>query len=363
MKIRKLFYVLAFFIVVSIYHSGEVFAADEKEHLGYTVSMVQPKTQIDPKRSYFYIQTRPNEPQNIEVRIKSTKKEAVKIKIFSQNAITGNNGTIDYTEELADKDASLTSPITEMVKVETPEVTVENFEEKTVKITIMPPKESYKGVKMGALVFALDQGQEAKNGVATEFSYRIGLITSESGDEFTNGETLNLTEAKASIKRGKKMVLATLQNPEPKTVEGLTVSAELTKKNSEKVIKKKNVKNYAMAPNSHVDFEIDWGTNTLPSGKYMITLAIHSDYQEWYLQKEFTITNQQAKTINKESAFKIITPKWGQLTAIALLFFTLINSCWLMARRRKWEMEWEKLRRAKKRERLNKKNHKAKSQR
>lgn len=230
MKIRKLFYVLAFFIVVSIYHSGEVFAADEKEHLGYTVSMVQPKTQIDPKRSYFYIQTRPNEPQNIEVRIKSTKKEAVKIKIFSQNAITGNNGTIDYTEELADKDASLTSPITEMVKVETPEVTVENFEEKTVKITIMPPKESYKGVKMGALVFALDQGQEAKNGVATEFSYRIGLITSESGDEFTNGETLNLTEAKASIKRGKKMVLATLQNPEPKTVEGLTVSAELTKK-------------------------------------------------------------------------------------------------------------------------------------
>lgn len=118
-----------------------------------------------------------------------------------------------------------------------------------------------------------------------------------------------------------------------------------------------------MAPNSHVDFEIDWGTNTLPSGKYMITLAIHSDYQEWYLQKEFTITNQQAKTINKESAFKIITPKWGQLTAIALLFFTLINSCWLMARRRKWEMEWEKLRRAKKRERLNKKNHKAKSQR
>ncbi|WP_086443656.1 DUF916 and DUF3324 domain-containing protein [Candidatus Enterococcus lemimoniae] len=343
MKRKNLFYVLLLFIVVSIGHSIPVLATDAKDNLGYTVSMVQPKTQIDPKQSFFYLQTRPNEPQEIEVRIKSTKKENVKIKIYSQNAITGNKGTIDYTEDLSDQDSSLSMPITEMVHVKTPEITIGNFEEKTVKITITPPEKGYEGIKMGALVFALDQAEKQQNGVATNFSYRIGLIISESGDEFNNGKTLNLIDAKASIKRGKKMVLARIQNPEPKTIEGLTIYAEMTKKGSNTVVKKKDVTNYSLAPNSHVDFELDWGTNSLPSGDYVITLTMHNDYQEWRLTKDFTITGEQAKSINEESAFSIVTPQWIKVLAIMLLVLTGINSTWLIMRRQKWENAWEKL--------------------
>lgn len=358
MKRKNLFYVLLLFIVVSMGHSIPVLATDEKDNLGYTVSMVQPKTQIDPKQSFFYLQTRPNEPQEIEVRVKSTKKEKVTIKIYGQNAITGNKGTIDYTEDLTDQDSSLTFPITEMIHVTTPEITVGNFEEKTVKITITPPKEGYEGIKMGALVFALDQGEEQQNGVMTKFSYRIGLITSESGDEFNNGKTLNLIDAKASIKRGKKMVLARVQNPEPKTIEGLTIYAEVTKKGSNTVVKKKEVTNYALAPNSHVDFELDWGTNTLASGNYVITLSMHNTYQEWRLTKDFTITGEQAKAINEDSAFKIVTPQWLQIAAIFLLLLTAVNGIWLIMRRQKWVNAWEKLQLANKKKKRGRKKRK-----
>ncbi|WP_348921762.1 DUF916 and DUF3324 domain-containing protein [Enterococcus rotai] len=324
-----------------------VSAADDDNNLGYTVTLVQPNTQIDPNKSYFYVKTTPGEAQTLEVRIKSTRKENVRIKIYGTNAITGDGGTIEYSDDKSYYDSTLKEPVTSMLKFPTPEITVGNYEEKTVKIQLTPSKEKYDGVKMGAIVFALDQGEKAKSGVSTEFSYRVGLITSQSGDEFNNAQTLNMISAKASIKRGKKMVLANLQNPEPKVLENLSIVGTMTKKGTDEVVKRKSVENYSMAPNSSFDFEIDWGIANLPSGTYTLKLDASNDYQEWQLSKEFTITNQQAKKMNEESAFKIITPTWIKVTTIVLLIVAGVIMLLILVRRKKWAKQWKKIRIAK----------------
>lgn len=310
----------------------------EEEKLGYSVRIVQPTTQIDPTKGYFYVETTPGKPQELEVKVKSTKKEPVTVKMSVTNAITGNNGTIDYSEDKTLSDPTLTDSIQSMTKLSEEKITVQNFEEKTVKVTLTPPDKPYEGVKMGALVFTLDTGKDEKaKGVSTEFAYRIGLITAGSGDEFNNGQTLVLEEVKASIKRGKKMVLAKLQNPEPKTLENLTIEATMKNKGNNKLIKRKKVENYRMAPNSHFEFEMDWGIDHLPSGQYILDLAVANDYKEWQLSKEFSITNEQARKINKESAFNIITPTWVKLSTIVLLIVQLALTSFLIVRRVKWE--------------------------
>ncbi|WP_207695824.1 hypothetical protein DOK67_0001460 [Enterococcus sp. DIV0212c] len=342
------------------FFADQVSAAGDDDNLGYTVTLVQSSTQIDPSKSYFYVKTTPGETQTLEVRIKSTKKENVQLKIYGTNAITGDGGTIEYSNDKTHYDSTLKEPITSMIKVQTPEITIGNYEEKTVKIQLTPPKERYNGVKMGALVFALDQGKNNKNGVSTEFSYRVGLITSESGDEFNNAQTLNLNAVKASIKRGKKMVLANLQNPEAKVLENLNIVATMTKKGSDKVVKRKTVDNYSMAPNSVFDFEIDWGIDALPSGTYTLNLDIANEYQEWQLSKEFTITNQQAKKMNEESAFKIITPTWLKGATIFLSLGTILIMLVLLVRRKKWEKSWRKVKIAKRKKQGNPKQKRKK---
>ncbi|MDA9472337.1 DUF916 and DUF3324 domain-containing protein [Enterococcus sp. 5H] len=342
------------------FFANQVNAADKDDNLGYTVTLVEPNTQIDPTKSYFYVETTPGESQTLEVRVKSTKKESVHIKIYGTNAITGDGGTIEYSDDKSLYDQTLKEPITSMIKVETPDITVENYEEKTVKIQLTPPKEKYDGVKMGALVFALDQGEGAKSGVSTEFAYRVGLITSQSGDEFNNAQTLNLNSVKASIKRGKKMVLANLQNPEPKVLENLNIVATMTKKGTDEVVKRKTVENYSMAPNSVFDFEIDWGIAALPSGTYTLRLDASNDYQEWQLTKDFTITNQQAKKMNEESAFKIVTPSWIKGTTILLIIVVIVVMLLSLLRRKKWEKQWKKIRIARRKKQSNQKKKRKK---
>ncbi|MGX7244559.1 DUF916 and DUF3324 domain-containing protein [Enterococcus quebecensis] len=361
-KINAL-YVVCVCIFSLFFLADQAMAADEDNNLGYTVTLVQSNKQIDPNRSYFYVKTTPGESQTLEVRIKSTKNESVHLKIYGVNAITGDAGTIEYSNDKTYYDKTLKEPITSMLKIATPTITVGNYEEKTVKIQLTPPKEQYAGVKMGAVVFALDNEEKAKSGVSTEFSYRVGVITSESGDEFNNAQTLNLNSVKASIKRGKKMVLANLQNPEPKVLENLNIVATMTKKGTDEVVKRKSVENYSMAPNSVFDFEMDWGIAALPSGTYTLKLDASNDYQEWQLSKEFTITNEQAKKMNEESAFKIVTPTWIKGTSVFLIILTVLIVSMTLFRRDKWEKQWKKVRIAKRKKQGKQKQKRKKSNR
>ena len=197
MKKNNFLYVMLF-MSVYLFLFPEVSYAKESSNLGYSVSAVLNGKQIDPEKSYFYIQTVPGEEQMLKVKVKSTQKEAVKLKVYTTNAFTGNNGTIEYTENKNMLDITLKQPVSSIVKVETPGLTVENYEEKEIVFHLTPPKENYDGVKMGALVFEVDDS-ENEDTVSSKFAYRIGIMTSETGDDYKDSKTLNLLEAKSTI--------------------------------------------------------------------------------------------------------------------------------------------------------------------
>ncbi|MGX7264612.1 DUF916 and DUF3324 domain-containing protein [Enterococcus crotali] len=320
----------------------------ESENLGYSVQAILNGKQIDPTKSYFYVQTTPGEEQELTVIVKSTQVEPVNVKVYVEDAFTGNKGTVEYTTDKKLLDKTLSDPMSSILKVETPSMTVEKAEAKEAKFTLTPPKEHYAGVKMGTLVFELDDSDDNST-MASQFAYRIGILTSESGEDYENAQTLNLLDAKSLLLRGKKMILATLQNPEPKVLSKLAITAELKNKKNQKVIKTEKVENYALAPNSKFDFEMDWGTSDIEAGTYVLSLVAKNTHGDWSFEKEFIITGDQAKSMNEESGFKIITPLWIKVTTIVCLVFMVGATGVLLLRRKKMETEWERRRKRKKR--------------
>ncbi len=348
-KKNKILYVVLFMSLFLWIFPDKSFA-DESSNLGYTVSAVLNGKQIDPEKSYFYIQTVPQEEQLLKVKVKSTQKEPIKLKLYATDAFTGDSGTIEYTEDKKMLDTTLHDPISKIVKVETPSLTVEKFEEKEAVFKLTPPSENYKGVKMGALVFEVAD-EESEEQVSSKFSYRIGLITSETGDDYKDSKTLNLIDSKSTLKRGKKMILTTLQNPEPKMISNLEIVADVKAKDSEKIVKKKKVENYMMAPNSHFDFEMDWGTGTVRAGTYILTMHANDGYSDWKFEKEFTITGDQAKSMNENSGFRIITPTWIKIVTILILVLIGIITVMIFVRKKNMEIEWKRKREKRKKKR------------
>lgn len=346
MKKNNFTYVALLVVFFLVLLPSQVFAK-ESSNLGYTVSAVLNGKQIDPEKSYFYIQTTPAEEQTLKVKVKSTQIEPVKLKIYATNAFTGDNGTIEYTDNKQLLDETLSQPISAVLKIESPSLTVKNFEEKEAIFKLVPPKESYAGIKMGALVFEIDDS-ENESQVSNKFAYRIGLITSESGDDYKNSKTLNLLETKSTIKRGKKMILTTFQNPEPKILNDLEIYAEVKEKGKSAILKKKTVENYMLAPNSHFDFEIDWGTAAVKAGTYVVQIKATNEYNDWTFEKEFTISGAQAEKMNQESSFKIVTPRWIKVTASLCMLLMGIVIIFIFIRRKKMEIEWRQRRKKKK---------------
>lgn len=329
----------------------------ESELLGYAVKAVLPSTQLDTSKSYFYVQTIPGEEQTLEIKVKSTRPEPVKLKVTIEDAMTADNGEIGYrspNDKSVIFDETLKEPVSSILSIENSELTVANFEEKAVRLKVKPTKEHYKGVKIGSVSINLAE-EEGKGGVKTGFGYEIGVIFSETGEEFNNSEVLELKSVEPKLYYGKKTVLVNLQNPEPKVLENLTISASVKDKKTSNTIKEKKVQGYRMAPNSNLNFSMDWGIAALPSGIYILEMDVKNEFNNWSFKKEFQITNKQANEINSQSPFAVITPLLVQIASGILGILTIIIIVLQISRKRKWEKRWGKLKLSRKKKKKRKK--------
>lgn len=339
--------IICLFLIVM--QPKKVTADEETEGMGFSVSPAYPKTQLDSSLGYYYLQTTPNEPQKIELLIASQKKETQKIRMHVQDAYTGLNGGLEFGldgEPNFKQDETLKNPISSIIKPDVEEIELKGNEQKKVTFTITPPEGHYDGIKLGQLVFQPVE-EEGENGIGDVYRYATSVILSESGDEFDNGElaSLALNEVKPVSRRGRRMVVANLQNPQPKRIVNLDMDAVIKEKGKSEVVQSVKMSNFQFAPNSNVDFEMNWGVAELVPGDYTFELKAKNEYDEIKLQKDFRITASQAKDINEKSAFKIKTPDWVKIVAIIDGIIVLIISIVIFSRNKKWHEISKKKRR------------------
>lgn len=312
---------------------------DNQGDLGFTVQAVRPDTQIETNKTYFFVETQPDVSQRLKIKVKSTRKEPVTLQMYVTNGQTNNSGDIEYLDESKSVDASLKEPLTEIAQFVEPELVVSNFEEKIVTVNVTPPKEVYEGIKLGALVFKLipeEEKQQAK-AVASHYQYRIGLITSATGEEYEDPKSLTLKEAKFALSHGEKQVLGVIHNPEPKLAENMQVIGTVTKKNSKNVLKTKIVENARMAPNSTFNFGIDWGVDKVSPGEYTLKIEAKNDQEKWSWKKDFSMSKERAKKMNEETVNRVVLPKWVPVAvSISLVIILLIIGA-LVVRSAHWQ--------------------------
>ncbi|WP_326716931.1 DUF916 and DUF3324 domain-containing protein [Vagococcus jeotgali] len=329
--IKRLFFLVALISLSAVTAQ----AVDREEGIGFQIKPVFNSNQIDPSVSYFYTKVEPGQEQKIEVIVESNRKAPATLAVEVLDAYTGNKGTIAYgtQEKIGESDPTLKNPVSQLVKPETEKLTVQDFERKVVTFTITPPAEKFEGVKMGSIRFMLvDEDEDAamKNNIALE----TGLILASNGEQFNNGKDLKMNGVKAELVRGQKMVIANLQNPEPKTLEGLTIDARLKDKKSGKIIKNKKINGAAMAPNSNFDFEMAFGLQELPTGQFIYEMKVNNDFYNWDFKEEFEITGAQAKKINNESAFNIDVPLWIKVVTGVQVLLVIIILVMIIVRRK-----------------------------
>lgn len=322
------------------------------DDVGFTVNPVIPNTQLDFSKGFFFIKTKPGEQQKLIVKLSNIQEEPITVKISVDDAISTEHGIVNFSQPLIVNETQK-DPLSEIVKIEEEEVTIQGNETKDIVFEVNPPTNSYDGIKWAALRFTANDnnGEKVNKMVAVDNEYQIGLITSETGEDYNNGETLELLDVKAVLSNGRKVIEAQISNPEPKIVENLFIKAELIDKKDNKVVKTKDVNNYAFAPNSTMPFVFDWGLSNLVSGEYILKMNISNDENQWNLEKTFKLSEKDVKKVNDASPVKITTPKWMKITTVVLGIYVVISGIVIKVRQKKWQKEIKKSKKRKNRKR------------
>lgn len=344
-KFKK--YIGVILCILCCFNSFQVWAGEstaKESPVGFTVEAIIPENQVDKTKSYFYISMRPDQKQKVQVKIKSTRKEPALVSISLTNAVTGDNGTIDYGKKNPALDESLEVPLTDLVTIKEKhkKITVKNFEEKTVEFEVKTPKKKFAGVKLGAIRIMSSDQQETNStstGVTSEYGYTVAFMLTEDNKDFKHGADLKLKLVSPQVEYGQKVIAAKIQNDQPKVLKDLTMEAEITKKDQDVVLKERKMEHMSIAPNSNFNFLVQWGMGDITPGIYTMHLKAAGDDRTWQWDEDFEITGKAAQEINEESVYKVVVPRWVPVTVAILVIILITLVVYLFLRRKKWNCE------------------------
>ncbi|HGF7960121.1 TPA: DUF916 and DUF3324 domain-containing protein [Enterococcus faecium] len=331
--------------VLSMLTGGFQVSAEESDSSqlagGYTIEGVPSDHQLDKEVSYFYLKEQPGEKNQVKVKLTndSSKEKTLEVKIT--NANTNANGAVDYTGKIKDH-AALKTPLTSIAKASESEVKVPAKSSVETAIDINMPSETMQGVVVGGIVVSEKQEEDKEKkelSLGNIYTYTLGLVlTNESKVEPKKNVSVELDSVGAILFDGKKIVQADILNPNPYIFPNATVKGEITKKGSTEAIKKEEKENINIAPYSVYPFQFDWEKEDLKPGKYLFKGSVEADGKTWKFEKEFEITAEKAKEINKESVFKVYIPTWLTYGVYGLIIVSVGGTIYIIVRRKKREV-------------------------
>jgi len=276
-------------------------ATAKDDQVGYSVQALIPENQLDNKHSYFDLLMEPNQEQELEVIIYNNENEDIVVRITVHHASTNSNGLVVY-EDQKEIDSSLEVPLQDILTLKEDQVVIRAGKSKRITAELDMPKDEYDGIVLGGLHFEkVMEEEEASDGVnlQNKYAYVIGVQLSENDHEVS--PELELTSIQPELVNHRTAVVANLQNSEPVLIKDMTVDAEVYKKGETEPLKSKNQEQINMAPNSTMNFTIDWENEALEPGDYILKLKATHQSETWEWEEPFVIEKDDAKTINEDA--------------------------------------------------------------
>lgn len=326
MHIKKInigFFSLIIVVVCLVFNQKVVYA---EESVGFSVSPVFSENQVDSDLGYFYLRTEPNTTQEVKVTVKSLREAPTTISIHVNDAVTNDNVSVEYSNDNPELDDSLKNPLSKLLKVKEneQEITVSNFEEKTVILNLSLPKDPFSGIKLGGIRFLEKSQEDGSEGLTNRYGYTVGVMLTQDNEPFNEGADLQFNEVGATLSRGMKVVYATLQNPEPKLLGGLTIDAKVYKEGETKPLLSESKQQLSVAPNSSFSYFIPWGIEDLKAGTYELRLIATSGENSWEWNESFDVGAQEAADINAQ-AMNRLSLSWT--VKIVIIFLGILTIC------------------------------------
>lgn len=230
---------------------------EAEEGIGFSYVNVIPKNQMS-EGSYFDLLVKPKASQTLVTEIKNESLETIKIKLSINDSTTTQTGTIEYGPSSLKNRKGEYPKLTEMLTGPT-EITLKKGEVQTVELKLTVPDEVFEGVILGGVqlerIMAKTESEKAVS-VKNKYAYAFSVSIRES-DKLLAPKLENLGGSYSSVD-GKEQVKIELENQSQEIVKNMKMTTIISKKDSNKVLLEDVLEDMKMAPQSIMDYRIDF---------------------------------------------------------------------------------------------------------
>jgi uncharacterized membrane protein len=279
----------------------------------------------------------PGTEQTLEVELTNHGEEDKVINVNVATASTNHGGNADYTRRPNNEpDDTLLYQMQDLASTEG-RVTIPAQGSVKVPIKVLMPSVPFEGILAGGINFEeeVPKGEEEvteNDGVMikNEYSYVIALLLRVDETEVKPEMQLNQVYATQSSYRNN--ISANLQNIKPAFIYDMRIDAKVREKGQKDVVYELEKKGMEMSPNSNFNYLIPLNGEPFEAGTYVLTLSVESTQGNWEFEKEFVISEEDARRFNETDVTIEVSKLWiyiaaggGILVFIILVFLIVLN--------------------------------------
>jgi len=339
--------------VCAIFLTGNSIKAEASQTSGleYSVRPVIPENQRNETTAYFDLLMKPGEEQTLQVEVINHAEEDKTINVSIATASTNGGGIVDYgVRSNVDADDTLLYKIDDLVGTEG-RIVVPAKETYTVQLKVLMPSVSFDGILAGGINFQevlneedAETNQEGGVAIKNEYAYVIAMLLRVNETEVS--PDLQLNQVSAAQSNWKNVINANIQNFQSAYVTNMHINAQVKRQGETEVLYELDKSDMEMAPNSNFDYAIPLNGEPFVAGTYVLTLEVESSEGTWDFEREFVITQEEAKAFNETDVSIEHSKLWIYMAAgggILLLVFLTFILVWYKKRSKKQKIRLKEI--------------------
>lgn len=307
---------------------------------GFSYEVVFPENQQNKEVGYYDLLMKAGETQTIQLKVKNTSNQAMKLEIHLNSAKTNGQGVIEYGSNDLPKDPSLKHDLADIMKG--PEkVEIPANSSSVIPFVITLPKEAFEGYLTGGIqlkpILEEAQVQNEQNEIVNKFAFLIGVLIRESAVDQIKPE-LTLNDISLRLKEGTQTLFVNLSNTKGAFVENMSATIQITEKGSSRVLFEEKKNNLRMAPNSMIDLPVSLNNQAATSGEYTANIQMDTENGgNWTWLKNFKVSKVEAQRIKQPIIKKLDRRTVNYWWVLGLIATLLVSLCiGILVMKKKW---------------------------
>lgn len=321
-----------------------------------------PENQVQKNLNYYNLLMKAGQKQMIHVDLANQTDKKVTINIGISSSTTNINGTVEYSPNNIQADKSLKYNLKDLLKG--PEqVVLEAHQARAVEFQVVMAASDFTGIIAGGLTFKQDEKELEENlsknkgvTVNNEYQFVIGFLMQQKMEQVA--PVLDLNNVFAGQTDARNSVLAHFENSAATFLKNMTVDAKITPKDGQEVLYQLKKDQMSMAPNSSFNLPLMLAGKRFLARNYTYTADVYAQKDStgkysygkdatgapqryayhWKFSRDFSITNQEAITLNAKDVSVSRDNTWLYwLIGVFLILLALMLFLLMKKRRRKEE--------------------------